>query len=168
MLGFSLTEMMITLTIAVIILSLATPGLSQLISKNQIATQASEMVANLTLARSEAIKRSVRSTICPSDSGTACTNTDWTAGYIVFVDLDGDGSLDTGTDTILRVSSRLSGKSTLTSNGFSTALPLQFLPSGQSGKAGGFSLCQTGQVGRIIAITLAGGVSAIASSSDCP
>lgn len=166
--GFSLIELMTTLTIAAIILSLAAPGMSRLIGGNRMATQASDMVANLALARSEAIKRGASTTLCPSNSGTACTATDWSAGYMVFVDLDGDGVFDNGSDIVLRQSGQLSGNSTLTSSDYSTAVPLQFLPSGQAGQAGSFTLCQSGLSGRVIALTLAGGVSAVATGSLCP
>jgi type IV fimbrial biogenesis protein FimT len=162
--GFSLIELMITITIAAIMLALAAPGMSQLLANSRIATQSSDMMANLALARSEAIKRGVRTTLCPSDSGTGCTATAWSAGYMAFVDSNGDGSFNTGSDIVLRVSGRSPGNSTLASSDFSAAVPLQFLPSGQASKAGSFSVCQSGQPGRIIAVTLAGGASAVVSS----
>lgn len=166
--GFSLVELMVTLVVAAIMLSLAAPGMSQLIAKNRITTQASDMVANLALARSEAVKRGLSTTFCPSDSSAACTATAWSLGYIVFVDVNDDGSFNPGSDTILRVSAQLSGNNTLITGDYSAAAPLQFLPSGQAGKAGSFTLCQTGQPGRIIAVTLAGGASTVATSSSCP
>ena len=162
--GFSLVELMVTITIAAILLAVAAPGMAQLLANSRIATQSSEMVANLALARSEAIKRGVRTTLCPSDSGTGCTATAWSAGYMAFVDSNGDGSFNTGSDIVLRVNGRAPGNGTLTSSDFSSAVPLQFLPSGQASKAGSFSVCQSGQPGRIITVTLAGGVSAVASS----
>lgn len=166
--GFSLIELMIALAIAGVMLTLAAPGMSRLIASSRISTQASDMVANLALSRSEAIKRGMHATLCPSDSSTACTATDWSAGYIAFVDLDGDGSFDTGSDIILRVNGRLQGDNTLASGDYSAATPLQFMPSGQAGKAGSFTLCQSGQSGRVIAVTLAGGVSTVFMSSSCP
>lgn len=164
--GFSLIEMMITLAIAAIMLGIAVPAMSGLIASNRLKSQASDLLANLALARSEAIKRGVLTTLCPSDTGTGCTNTDWSAGYLLFINVDGDNNFDTGSDSILRVGGRLSGNSTLASSDFRAAAPLHFLPSGQAGKAGSFTLCQSGQAGRIIAVTLAGGVSA--ASSSCP
>lgn len=166
--GFSLVELMIALAIAAVMLSLAAPGMTQLIASIWISTQASDMVANLALSRSEAIKRGMHATLCPSDSSTACTPSAWSAGYIAFVDFDGDGSFDTGSDIILRVSGRLQGDNTLTSGDFSAATPLQFMPSGQAGKAGSFTLCQNGQSSRVIAVTLAGGVNTVSMSASCP
>lgn len=166
--GFSLIELMVTLAVAAIMLSLAGPGMSQLLANSRIATQSNDMVANLALARSEAIKRGVRTTLCPSDSGTACTATAWSTGYLVFVDSDGDGSFTAASDIMLRVSGRSPGNSTLTSSDYSAAAPLQFLPSGQASKAGSFSVCQSGQPGRIITVTLAGGASAVVTSANCP
>lgn len=165
--GFSLVELMITIAIAAIMLTLAAPNMSRLLAGNRIATQASSLVSNLALARSEAIKRGVRTTICPSSAGTACTSTTWSEGYMVYADLDGDGSFNSGSDIILRVGSRPAGNAALASSDFSAATLLQFLPSGQASKAGSFSVCQSSQTKRIVAITLAGGISST-TGSNCP
>ncbi len=53
------------------------------------------------LARSEAVRRGVTVTVCPSSDGAACSadgSVDWSAGWIVFTDLDGDSVFDSGTD----------------------------------------------------------------------
>jgi type IV fimbrial biogenesis protein FimT len=85
--GFTLVELMITLALAAIILSLAVPGFQDIIRNNRAATQSNELVAALSLARSEAVKRGARVSLCPSTDQASCTGgTDWADGWIVFLD----------------------------------------------------------------------------------
>lgn len=85
--GFTLVELMITLALAAIILSLAVPGFQDIIRNNRAATQANELVAALGLARSEAVRRGARVSLCPSTDQASCTGgTDWADGWIVFLD----------------------------------------------------------------------------------
>lgn len=165
--GFSLVELMVTVAVLAVILGLGVPGLTSLIGKSRISAKSSELLADLSLARSEAIKRGIRTTFCPSVSGSSCGGTDWSAGRIVFVDDNGNGTFDTGSDIVLRVGDPLTGNATLTSS-YTTASPLQYLPSGQASGTGSFTICQSGQPGRIISITLAGATSVSATAANCP
>jgi len=108
--GFTLPEIIITLGIIAIILSLAVPGISSMVKDNRLATQLNRIVADIHFARSEAAKRDVRVIICrsaaPTASSPTCSGTTqiWDSGYIVFAD-DGNYSnnvFNNGTDTLLR------------------------------------------------------------------
>jgi type IV fimbrial biogenesis protein FimT len=94
--GFSLIELMITLTIFSILLGIAVPNLSELIRANAIASQSNHFSAALSLARSEAVKRNTRVLVCKRNTaGTACDNSaDWEDGWIIFADNDGDNAVD--------------------------------------------------------------------------
>lgn len=60
-------------------------------------------MSDLQFTRSEAIKRGVQVSLCPSsDSATCLTTNTWHKGWIVFSDADGSGSLNSS-DTVLRV-----------------------------------------------------------------
>lgn len=54
--GFTLVELMITLTIMVLVLTLAVPSFQRLFENNRTTTQANELVTAMNLARSEAIR----------------------------------------------------------------------------------------------------------------
>jgi type IV fimbrial biogenesis protein FimT len=55
------------------------------------------------LARSEALKRNTRVTVCKSADGAACTNAgNWDQGWIVFDDPNGDAAVSAG-ETLLFV-----------------------------------------------------------------
>jgi type IV fimbrial biogenesis protein FimT len=86
---------------------MAVPSLLDTLDRMATNSAARTLTSTLNLARSEAVKRGRNVSICPSTSGTDCTAASWAAGWIVFVDANGDadgaaGSIDSG-DTIIRV-----------------------------------------------------------------
>lgn len=113
--GFTLVELMITLVLVGILATIGVPSFMNLIANNRLTVQTNELVSSLNLARSESIKRNSRVTVCRSANGTACGGT-WNNGWIVFVDGGTAGSVDVGTDEILRVFSSAGSSATLTAN----------------------------------------------------
>jgi len=111
--GFTLIELMVTLFIVGILLVLGIPSLKTFMQGNQLIASSNELIADLHVARSEAIKLNKQVTICESTNGTSCTNPgtgDWRKGWIVFVDANDDRvgtgvncSANTDTDCLLRI-----------------------------------------------------------------
>lgn len=84
--GVTLLELMVAITVLAILAGIGVPAFSNIMRNNAIAAQASNLVSALSLARSEAMKRGIRVSVCPSnDSGNACTE-DWNNGWLVFAD----------------------------------------------------------------------------------
>jgi type IV fimbrial biogenesis protein FimT len=110
--GFTLIELMVTLAVGIVVLAIGLPSIMSMVSSNQAAGYANDLVGAIRLARSEAVKRADVVTICPRSSDlnkTDCTNdtgqlsTDWKNGWVVFIDEDSDSHVDTNAgDTILR------------------------------------------------------------------
>lgn len=75
--GFTLLELLITITIIGVLASLAAPSFRSLIMGQRIKTASFDLITNLTLARSEAIKQNGNVTMTPVSSGT------WTNGWTV-------------------------------------------------------------------------------------
>jgi type IV fimbrial biogenesis protein FimT len=114
--GFTLIELIVTLAIAAIVLTVGIPSFRELLRENRLATQANEFLAALALTRSEALKRGVRVTLCKSADGASCTaNGGYEQGWVVFVDPNNNATVDTG-EVILRVYGALPGGFTLTGN----------------------------------------------------
>ena len=89
--GFGLIELMVTVSIAAILLTIALPNFRDTINGNRASSQANDYVAAINLARNEAISRNRPVTICAADtsSGTpaACgAATAWNQGWMIFVD----------------------------------------------------------------------------------
>ena len=116
--GFTLIELMVTLTVAAILLTVGIPGFQEFIKSNSLSTGVNAFVAGLNLARSEAIKRGGRVTLCKSSTLSACaTSGGWEQGWIIFFDQGVAGTVDSG-DAIVRTNGPASGDITLRGNFF--------------------------------------------------
>lgn len=83
--AFTLIELMITVSIAAIVLAIAIPSFNIQILNHRSIALGEELATSMNYARSEAVKRGTRVSVCASNNGTACIGT-WTDGWIVFVD----------------------------------------------------------------------------------
>lgn len=114
--GFTLVELIITLTIAGILMALAIPAMKAFILDQRLTTQANDFIADLSLSRSEAIRRASNVVICKqggSVSSPSCsTSAAWSAGWVVFVDADSNGALASN-ESVLRIRQSLDGNNTL-------------------------------------------------------
>ncbi|MBL4712788.1 MAG: GspH/FimT family pseudopilin [Gammaproteobacteria bacterium] len=108
--GFTLIELIVTMAIVGILLVVGLPSLKTMVQGNQLVASSNDLLAALTVARSEAIKNNASVSICESSDGTSCASTGkWQNGWIVFIDANRD-RLGTGapcvalnTDCLLRV-----------------------------------------------------------------
>ena len=81
--GFTLTEMMIAITVMAILMAVAVPSYRDASLGSQLRATANELFGSITLARSEAIKRNAVVTLCVSADGAACSAGGWEQGWIV-------------------------------------------------------------------------------------
>ena len=152
--GFTLIELIVVLTIAAIMSAIAAPSFADMIRDHRLTTQANLILSELYYARTEAIRRGVQVSI----RRTSGSDRIWTSGWQVFADVDGDGILDNGTDTLLRVHEPLKDSFTLTSgNNYDTWLA--YLPSGYPTSSSGlgndtFRLCAQNDVNQSRSITI--------------
>lgn len=96
----TLIELMVGITIMGILLAIGVPSFQSSIASSRLTGLNNDLVSTLALARSEAIRRGTRVTVCKSTNGTACVTTgDWAQGWIVFIDptrITTDASVDAG------------------------------------------------------------------------
>jgi len=135
-------ELMVTISIAGILLGVAIPSFTSIISSNRLTTYANELVTALNLARSEAIKRGQPVTIKRiSDTFNCNTSGDWGCGWTIFTDWDGDGTLDVANgDTLLRTYAALPTSFTLRGTTPSYTNRITYQASGISAN-GSFVIC---------------------------
>lgn len=116
--GLTLIELLIACALAAIILSFAIPAFERFTLDARRTRQVNALVRALHLARSSAILRAVPVAICRSTTGASCTpgSRDWSAGYIVFANLDRDSpaQVDRG-EPLLHVEPRIEAM-TVTAN----------------------------------------------------
>ncbi|MCZ6516730.1 MAG: GspH/FimT family pseudopilin [Gammaproteobacteria bacterium] len=137
--GFTLIELITTLVIASILMTIAVPSFQTMARSNQISSQINGLVADLTLARTEAVKRMTVVTICNSDDQQGCSDTNWADGRIVWVDANVNGIVDNG--EILRAASTIGRGASLTTANFTDVHRIQYRPSGSADSTGTFQLC---------------------------
>lgn len=94
--GFTLVELAITVVVLAVLIGISIPLFTGLINGSRLTGNANELVAALQIARTEAIRRNVRTTVCQSADGLTCTNATPWRGWIIFADDDGDGVVDAG------------------------------------------------------------------------
>lgn len=83
--GFTLVELVITIAVVAILVALATPSFTSVINSNRLTAQANNLVADLQLARSEAVRRNRTVRVCRTPDGAVCAAAagDWDAWLVV-------------------------------------------------------------------------------------
>ncbi|HEY6126248.1 MAG TPA: GspH/FimT family pseudopilin [Steroidobacteraceae bacterium] len=65
--GFTIVELMVTISLAAILLAVAIPSFRQMIASNRLTTQINDFVSAVNFARSEAITRNLNVSFCRVD-----------------------------------------------------------------------------------------------------
>lgn len=111
--GFTLVELLFTVAIGLILAGIGVPSYNNLVRSNRITASVNEVITGFQLARSEAAKRGIPVTLCPTDDPATsgndvdCRDTGWESGVIAFVDVNGNGSRDGEDDEVLYVKGQL-------------------------------------------------------------
>jgi len=171
--GFTLIELLVAITIFAIGVAFAVPSFTSLIAGRRLTTAAANLRADISYARIEATRRGGSIGVCPADvrSGTASAcagSTDWSNGWLVYVDTNSSGSLDGG-ETILRV--RPPEKvvtATPTSEGtLSSVQNVDARPTGELTASGRIRFCKPGVTGTELVIGMSGSLRTEPTSSNC-
>lgn len=93
--GFTLVELLVTMSLAGILAYTAIPSLTVFKRNAELTSATNALVGSIAAARSEAMKRGLNAMIVPS------SNNDWAGGWVVFVDVNRNGSYDAATDVTI-------------------------------------------------------------------
>jgi type IV fimbrial biogenesis protein FimT len=142
--GFTLLELMVTVMIVGILLTIGVPNFMEFQRNNAMTAAANDLISAVLLARTEAVKRQAPITLCASADATTPAPTcgvGANTGYIVFVDAvnplvpaptDGNAVVDGG-ETVLLQHAAPTGTMTVASD----STYITFAPTGWSQQAAG-------------------------------
>jgi type IV fimbrial biogenesis protein FimT len=157
--GFTLIELLVTIVILGIVLSVGVPSYRAIVMDNRLVSQANLFATSVKLARSNAVKFQRDATVCSSkeydhDKPKCSDKTDWSEGWIVWVDKDDDSSADENeviavfgpVHEALELKSTTADRFTYDGRGFATTA------------AGDLTLCdnRSGEMGRFIRVNATG------------
>jgi len=140
--GTTVLELMVTLAIAAILVTLSVPSFQQYLHRQQVKAAVEQLHHDLMLARAEAVYRNAVVIACPGAPETGCAiGPDWSDGWIVFADSNGDRALSPG-ESVIRYGQLVQDVAVLTTAGRG---PLRFSPDGSApGTNMTISLCGRG------------------------
>ena len=130
-LGFTIYELLITMLIIGIILTIGVPSFTSFTQNSRISGTANDLHSSFQLARSEAARSKSNITICASansmDAGANCGGT-FDDGWIIFIDLNGDIDRSGDGENVIRAHPPVSDRIDVTTN--AGANYFSFAPSG--------------------------------------
>lgn len=126
---------MTSVAVLVILLVIVAPNFASMVRSSKVRSAQSELIASLTLARGEAIKRGVPVGV---SAKSPTVGDEFGAGWTVWVDTNEDGSFNPG-ETIIRDYSGFSGAVAISTVG--NIYVVTFSPSGFSSASVNFKVC---------------------------
>lgn len=152
--GFSASELLVVVAVSAILLSIAVPEMRTLIRRQQLKSAVGDLFGAVELTRSLAMARGGRVMLAPRDGAGA----DWTRGWAIFADRDGDGRPGKGDEIIalqgalppgIAISTAFSSKHNPDYLAYNSAGRGCSGSSSQAARWGTISLSQDGRVRRI-------------------
>ena len=140
--GFSMLELMITLSVASILLITAIPSFQQFTFRQHMKAALASLHNDLMMARNEAVHLNMRVVSCPGSPSTGCSDTsDWSTGWIVFADSNADRQHQAD-ETIIRHGQGIENLDIHSSSG---RTDIRFFPNGSApGSNGSITFCGPG------------------------
>jgi len=100
--GFTIIELMVTVSILAILVTIATPNLNEFLVKMRVDNELSEMHRLLLTARNSAVNTGLNTTVCPLNEGLTCTN-NWEGTISVFTNTTATTNIMDGTDILIKI-----------------------------------------------------------------
>ena len=147
--GFTLIELMVTLTIATVLVSLSV-SIPKLLQHETITSETNSLIADLSLTRSEAVKTGEQVLICKTQDQLQCSRSgNWNAGRLIFIDKNKNYQKDPG-EQIIRVRQSLPSFLSLKSTawGPGNGRYLSYQPTGFIEQNGTFTFCDRNRSAR--------------------
>ena len=89
--GFTIIELMIVIVLAAVIAVFAVPAIEGVLNNNRVVSATNNLTTTIATARMAAIKANTTAQVKSTCSiNNTCPDTDWSGGYQVRADMDGD------------------------------------------------------------------------------
>ena len=89
--GFSLYELLMTMALAALVLTLGIPSFSGIVANHRLKVEVNALFHAVHLARKGSVVRRRAIALCPSSDGEECEpDFDWSIGWMMFVNTDRD------------------------------------------------------------------------------
>ena len=140
--GYTLIELLITLSIVSIFSLNVFPNLSALLAQQRSAVLTNNLAGALAYARSEAITKHTTVLTCQSNNGSECNRSgNWHNGWIIFIDKNRNKQRDPD-ESLLRVYAAENNGTQATFRGSAGIRHyMKYKPSGQAFPNGSFLIC---------------------------
>jgi type IV fimbrial biogenesis protein FimT len=140
--AFTVLELLVTLTIAAILLLTGIPAFEQFTRRQHLRAAVGNLHNDLLAARSEAVFRNVSAVACPGTIPGGCSGaSNWSNGWIVFADDNGDRQYQPG-EALVRHGQVFEAVAVHGTAGRSS---IRFLPDGSApGSNGSIGFCGRG------------------------
>ena len=118
-LGLTLVELIVTLALGAIVMTMGVPSFSAAIDRYRLTSEVNRFVSHVQLARSEAMKRNQIVSMCRSNNGSSCGGTQRTYedGWLLYADASGrDNNYHAANDSLIKVADAGAGDVTIRSN----------------------------------------------------
>lgn len=143
--GWTLIELLIATSIAVVLMLIAVPDFQKLLAKQRIDIAARDLFAAILLTRAEAIRRGERVDLMPANE------VDWRSGWIIFVDANNNHRPDTA-EKIIHTHAPLGKRLVIESHLHDRAIPyIAFGANGRSRTNANSQISQPGHLDLILA-----------------
>ena len=139
----TLVELMVVVAIVATLMMIGIPSYKYVTTSSRVSGEINSLLADMQFARSEAVKEGTPVTICTSTDKATCvggTNNGWSTGWIVFSDLNGNGTFDSGVDSLIKIGPAFNSNDTITTSASQGASAVTFnregfalLPGGTTG-----------------------------------
>ncbi len=134
--GFTLIELMVTVSLAAVLMVLAVPSMQEMLATQRVRGAASELLITAQETRSAALKYNRRAVARPVDASLG-----WQGGWTIYIDNNVNATYESGTDTLVISHEALTGDAVIAKssggnlNNFFAYQGTGFLDSSISGSA---------------------------------
>jgi type IV fimbrial biogenesis protein FimT len=125
--GVTLIELLIVVILAALLMSIGLPSYRYVTTSNRMSTEINSLLGDMQYARSEAVREGQYVTVCvagstsPTASCAASGTATWQKGWIIFSDVNHDGTIDSA-GSVLRIQNAFTSSDTFVASPAASAV----------------------------------------------